>query len=306
MQYARAAYSAASRLALELKRYCAEHGLSCAASCCCLAVARASAGTRDFATAHDALADASSRLEADQDACNHAASTCALIEVLLGQGDIERARTPDLTAEAVAAPASVVGEFYALRALAHAVAADVHAAERDAATAIGLSRGLEASRYADLAQAIAGCSRTHRDPGPARRRALQSIHATASAEFPHAFVLAARLRPDLLAVVERDPGARRFAFEAFRRSGDTVLAKALEPDLCRAWRRVGSLTPRETEVLALLGEGCTNADIARRLVIASSTARVHVHRVRRKLGARNRVEAALMSRDLVREAATAE
>ena len=34
VQYARAAYSAATRLALELKRYCAEHELSFAASFC--------------------------------------------------------------------------------------------------------------------------------------------------------------------------------------------------------------------------------------------------------------------------------
>ena len=83
------------------------------------------------------------------------------------------------------------------------------------------------------------------------------------------------------------------------RSGDTTFAAALEPGLHRAKHRIGSLTPRETQVLALLGEACTNADIARRLVIASSTAKVHVRQILEKLGARNRVEAALMSRDVL-------
>jgi DNA-binding NarL/FixJ family response regulator len=52
------------------------------------------------------------------------------------------------------------------------------------------------------------------------------------------------------------------------------------------------LTGREREVLALLGEGLTNAEIARRLVISEKTAGHHVSRIYRKLGLRNRAEAA--------------
>lgn len=52
------------------------------------------------------------------------------------------------------------------------------------------------------------------------------------------------------------------------------------------------LTKRELEVLALLGAGASNADIAARLVITADTAKSHVKRILRKLGATNRVEAA--------------
>lgn len=52
------------------------------------------------------------------------------------------------------------------------------------------------------------------------------------------------------------------------------------------------LTKRELEVLALLGAGASNADIAARLVITADTAKSHVKRILRKLGANNRVEAA--------------
>jgi DNA-binding NarL/FixJ family response regulator len=54
----------------------------------------------------------------------------------------------------------------------------------------------------------------------------------------------------------------------------------------------GQLTAREREVLALIAEGATNAQIAVRLVITEDTAKSHVKRILRKLGAGNRVEAA--------------
>lgn len=55
---------------------------------------------------------------------------------------------------------------------------------------------------------------------------------------------------------------------------------------------VGQLSKREREVLALLGTGASNAHIAARLVITEDTAKSHVKRILRKLGAANRVEAA--------------
>jgi DNA-binding NarL/FixJ family response regulator len=57
-------------------------------------------------------------------------------------------------------------------------------------------------------------------------------------------------------------------------------------------RAAEPLTTREREVLALLGEGLTNAQIAERLVISEKTAGHHVSRIYRKLGVRNRTQAA--------------
>ncbi|HEX7180382.1 MAG TPA: response regulator transcription factor [Thermoanaerobaculia bacterium] len=53
------------------------------------------------------------------------------------------------------------------------------------------------------------------------------------------------------------------------------------------------LTPREIEVLKLLAQGLSNADIGGRLFIAEPTVRTHVHRILAKLGVSNRLEAAL-------------
>jgi DNA-binding CsgD family transcriptional regulator len=63
------------------------------------------------------------------------------------------------------------------------------------------------------------------------------------------------------------------------------------------------LTTRETEVLALLAEGLTNAQIAERLFMSPKTASVHVSHVIAKLGVANRTEAAAQAhrRGLVAE-----
>ncbi len=50
------------------------------------------------------------------------------------------------------------------------------------------------------------------------------------------------------------------------------------------------LTEREREVLALIGEGLNNGEIAERLVVSPATARTHVSRAMIKLGARDRAQ----------------
>jgi DNA-binding CsgD family transcriptional regulator len=57
-------------------------------------------------------------------------------------------------------------------------------------------------------------------------------------------------------------------------------------------RAIELLTKREEEVLRLLGEGFSNAEIATRLFISPKTAEHHVGRVLRKLDLRSRAEAA--------------
>jgi len=61
----------------------------------------------------------------------------------------------------------------------------------------------------------------------------------------------------------------------------------------RAWPRgATSLTRREAEVVGLLAEGCSNAQIAERLVISTRTAEHHVASILSKLGLRRRSEVA--------------
>jgi DNA-binding NarL/FixJ family response regulator len=54
--------------------------------------------------------------------------------------------------------------------------------------------------------------------------------------------------------------------------------------------QLNELTEREREVLALIGEGLSNDEIAGRLVVSPATARTHVSRAMIKLGARDRAQ----------------
>ena len=62
-----------------------------------------------------------------------------------------------------------------------------------------------------------------------------------------------------------------------------------------ATEAVDRLTPREREVLALVGRGQSNGEIAERLVLSPLTAKTHVARLFSKLGARDRAQLVVLA-----------
>lgn len=63
---------------------------------------------------------------------------------------------------------------------------------------------------------------------------------------------------------------------------------AATPDPARGGSPPGGLTPRELEVLALVGRGLSNTEISERLYVSETTTKTHIGNLLAKLGARNR------------------
>ncbi|MEU5882969.1 response regulator transcription factor [Spirillospora sp. NPDC047279] len=62
-----------------------------------------------------------------------------------------------------------------------------------------------------------------------------------------------------------------------------------------ARKRTGGLTPREREVLALVGAGLSNAEIAARLHVVEGTVKAYVSAILTRLDVKNRVQAAIVA-----------
>ena len=59
--------------------------------------------------------------------------------------------------------------------------------------------------------------------------------------------------------------------------------------------RIDSLTPREEEILVLMSQGMSNAEIAEHLVVSATTVKTHVGNVLAKLDVRDRVQAVVVA-----------
>ena len=74
-------------------------------------------------------------------------------------------------------------------------------------------------------------------------------------------------------------------------AGDTFIDPALMPAFLSGRERDEMLTPREREILQLLADGMSNADVAQRLFISQETVKSHVRHILSKLEADTRTHA---------------
>ena len=78
---------------------------------------------------------------------------------------------------------------------------------------------------------------------------------------------------------------------------ESYVDKKAAPRKAEALRRIGDLSDREREVLALLGTGDSNADLARRLFVSEATVKTYVSRLLTKLDLANRTQAAILAHE---------
>jgi len=109
------------------------------------------------------------------------------------------------------------------------------------------------------------------------------------------------LRAGARGYLTKDAGAEqiRQALEAVVR-GEAAIDPAVQHHLvdalatgapATAGELPDGLTPREAEVLSLIADGLTNAEIADRLVVSEATVKSHINHLFPKIGARDRAQA---------------
>jgi DNA-binding CsgD family transcriptional regulator len=187
------------------------------------------------------------------------------------------------------------GDTDAAAAAAARVTALANAAESEALQALAASaRGRVATTVGDPDAAVAELTTAARG----FEQSAQPLQAgTARLELAEAFAASGDTAS---AVAEA-----RAALTVFERLGATPMIDRAVQVLRQLGARVRSradgatamaaLTPREAEVLDLVRQGLSNAEIGRRLFISAKTAEHHVGRVLTKLGVRSRTEAAALA-----------
>jgi DNA-binding NarL/FixJ family response regulator len=103
--------------------------------------------------------------------------------------------------------------------------------------------------------------------------------------------------PDLLTAVRVVAGGEALLTPRLtRRLIEAFVAQAHDaPPGAGEDERLRDLTPREREVLALVGRGLSNAEIAEELVLSPLTAKTHVARLFAKLEARDRAQLVVLA-----------
>ena len=312
-------------------RVAAGRGLPSPAACCTTCSAETSAAHGDVASAEKHLHVAVIELAETGRKSRCIAPGTKLAELMLLQGRVEEAERAAANADddfslvvrariALARGAPIVAVTLAERARrrlggdgplavnalavlaeAYVAAADVEAAndvaERLAAVASS-GRSAKAHGHAAIARGRAAVAAGRSGEAiMAYEDALDRLRGAPSIEAATVHLELARLYE--LAEPELARAEARTAVGGFDAVGAAQLANAASAllrslgDHSRVGTKdVGVLSRREEEVLRLVAEGLTNAEIAERLFISAKTAGNHVSAILAKLGLRSRTEAA--------------
>ena len=235
--------------------------------------AHAGQGERNAAVKAAQKAD---ELAADLHTKTNAAIARAKIDI--AQRAFDRARETLRQSHGAAGDAATIAELSAYEALAAACQDDWERAARLAAKARETSTTIEPVTIADLAASI-GSSEDSANSNAA------DVALRSAAEHGHVDCIVIVLKASATLATR----AQRSGLDRLSRIGRALQIVQADSAVTGV---LSGLTPREREVLVLVGDGLSNREIATRLYISEVTVKVHVRHILEKLGARSRTEAA--------------
>ncbi len=297
----RARYVAARGFALQANAICVQLRSSFSAVLCDLTRAYAEIGLRQVPETRRILATASKYLSQFDDPFLQAAISTLTVKHALAAGDLRTALRPTIYPRDHTPPKSVQGELHALIALAAAAAGEATRAADEISAARALTTSAEATYLARFAEVITALRSEPEEP-LLRQEVTSLLLDAASAGVLDTFVSAYRAYPALLSLLDGNHEVLALVATTLTSANDQTIADKLRIELPMqnpSQLAGGALTKREAEVLGLMCEGLSNAEIGQRLFIAPSTVKVHVHAILHKLGVRTRLHAVLQACDFM-------
>lgn len=185
---------------------------------------------------------------------------------------------------------SLHGELLSLRALVLAVVGKFDEAREQCIEALATTTTIETRVFVETTRAIIALKQRDRNSARAAQTAFNTALETGSID---GFICGYRAYPLLLAPLATHGESQRKIGSILSRARDARLARQAGMDPLAVTPERSRLTRREAEVLALVAQGLSNREIARRLYISEVTVKVHMRHIFEKLGVRSRTEAAI-------------
>jgi ATP/maltotriose-dependent transcriptional regulator MalT len=248
--------------------------------------ALANLGLRRFRNAESYIDEIDQAASAQDDLHSRLNAAALKTRLHLAQGETQKAlRAIEISFDRRPSP-GMLADFLSTKGLALGCAGEARAALATVDEASSISRQIETRVQCAAVRAIVAID-TGRANDSALKNLIGEVESTGNVD---GLICAYRGFPALLqALVE---ARYRRLPQIVRMAGDKRLAQKAGLATHDA-ESASTLTRRESQVYELLKEGRTNREIAQSLWISEKTAKVHVHHILEKLGARSRTEAVL-------------